>query len=63
MKGCSLGRMKQKLQAKRVDLCFCVQIWKKSCFWISNYHLLTVDPGGQCSGAGRGVLVAVFLNM
>lgn len=60
--GCSLGRMRHKLQVKRANLCVSAQIWKQSSFSISSYHLLTVDGAMQGTLGWRGVVV-LFLNM
>ena len=46
--------MRHKLQAKRASLCVSAQIWKKSSFWISSYHLLTVDGAMQDVLGWRG---------
>lgn len=52
--GCSLGRMRHKLQAKRANLCVSAQKWKKGSLWISSYHLLTVDEAMQGALGWRG---------
>lgn len=48
--------MKQGLQAKRGDLRLCLQLWKKSSFWISTCHLL-------CRRWGRGGVGSVHACM